>query len=463
MSTVIFFFATLILLIFLNALYVAGEFSAVSSRRTLISQMAGSGNRFAKMLLPLIEDRHALDRYVAACQLGITASSLVLGAFGQNVIAVRLVEPLALILEGIAPRLGGLGITSHDVATAIATTISATGVLLILTFLQVVLGELFPKSVAIQFPERLALLTVTPVKWSVFIFRPLIWFFNGSGDLILKLLGVEFRQELGRVHSPEEIEILVTESHEGGLLDDEERQLLRNAFRLRDLNARQVMLHRTKIVAAPVETDVEDLMNLALDVGHTRIPLYQDSIDDIIGFVHIKDLFKLFVEGKENLAEILRDVVYVPETLPIVEVWETLNNKKQYMAIVFDEYGGTSGLITFEDLIEEIFGELQDEFDDESALISLDAEGRIYLRGDLLVSDVNEYLRLNLPDSVDTLGGLVLSELGRPPVVGDEVAFDDTVIRVESMVDLGVSEVSIQTVTADVTTQVGEWEVADHE
>jgi putative hemolysin len=463
MSTVIFFFATLILLIFLNALYVAGEFSAVSSRRTLISQMAGSGNRFAKMLLPLIEDRHALDRYVAACQLGITASSLVLGAFGQNVIAVRLVEPLALILEGIAPRLGGLGITSHDVATAIATTISATGVLLILTFLQVVLGELFPKSVAIQFPERLALLTVTPVKWSVFIFRPLIWFFNGSGDLILKLLGVEFRQELGRVHSPEEIEILVTESHEGGLLDDEERQLLRNAFRLRDLNARQVMLHRTKIVAAPVETDVEDLMNLALDVGHTRIPLYQDSIDDIIGFVHIKDLFKLFVEGKENLAEILRDVVYVPETLPIVEVWETLNNKKQYMAIVFDEYGGTSGLITFEDLIEEIFGELQDEFDDESALISLDAEGRIYLRGDLLVSDVNEYLRLNLPDSVDTLGGLVLSELGRPPVVGDEVAFDDTVIRVESMVDLGVSEVSIQTATADVTTQVGEWEVADHE
>ncbi len=463
MSTIILIFAILFLLIFLNALFVAGEFSAVSSRRTRISQMAGSGNRFAKMLLPVMEDSRALDRYVAACQLGITASSLVLGAYGQNVIAVRLIEPIARVLEWIAPLTGGLGITSHEVATAIATTIAVTGVLLFLTFLQVVLGELFPKSVAIQFPEKLALLTVTPVKWSVFLFRPLIWFFNGSGDLILKIVGADLHSDHGRVHSPEEIEILMTESHEGGLLDDEERQLLRNAFRLRDLTARQVMVHRTKIVAAPVGTNVEELMNLALEVGHTRIPLYQDSIDNIIGFVHIKDLFKLFVDGNENLAAILREVIHVPETLPVVEVWETLKNKKQYMAIVFDEYGGTAGLITFEDLIEEIFGELQDEFDDESALISLDAEGRIYLRGDLLVSDVNEYLRLSLPDTVDTLGGLVQSELGRPPAVGDEVDFGDTIIRVESMVDLGVAEVSIQTITSDVTTHVGEWEVANHE
>lgn len=463
MSTVIIIFAILFLLIFINALYVAGEFSSVSSRRTRISQLAGSGNRFARMLLPVVDDRRQLDRYVAACQLGITASSLVLGAYGQNIIATRLIEPISFVLEWIAPRIGGLGITSHDVATTIATTISVTGVLLILTLLQVIFGELFPKSVAIQYPEKLALLTVTPVKWSVFLFRPLIWLFNGSGDLILKILGVDLNSDRTRMHSPEEIEILVTESHEGGLLDDEERQLLRNAFRLRDLTARQVMLHRTKIIAAPVGTNVEDLMNLALEVGHTRIPLYQDSIDNIIGFVHVKDLFKLFVDGSENIAEILRDVVHVPETLSVVDVWEILNNQRQYLAIIFDEYGGTAGLITFEDLIEEIFGELQDEFDDESALISLDSEGRIYLRGDLLVSDVNEYLQLNLPDSADTLGGLVMSELGRPPVVGDEVAIGDTIIRVESMVDLGVSEVSIQTVSGDVTKQVGEWEVASHE
>ncbi|MGD2079244.1 MAG: transporter associated domain-containing protein, partial [Chloroflexota bacterium] len=246
-------------------------------------------------------------------------------------------------------------------------------------------------------------------------------------------------------------------------LDDEERLLLRNAFRFRELTARQVMLHRTRIVAAPVNSGVVELLELALEAGHTRIPLYQDSIDTIIGFVHVKDLFGLFIDGKENLLEIMRDVMHVPETLPVVEVWEALGSRSQYIAVVFDEYGGTAGLITFEDLIEEIFGELQDEFDDESALIALDSEGRLYLRGDLLVSDVNEYLELELPDTSDTLSGLVLSELGRPAEAGDEISFGDTAVRVEKMVDRGVAEVSIQTVPADVSTQVGEWEVGDHE
>jgi CBS domain containing-hemolysin-like protein len=169
------------------------------------------------------------------------------------------------------------------------------------------------------------------------------------------------------------------------------------------------------------------------------------------------------VFGKENLAEILRDVVYVPETMPIVDVWETLSDRRQYMAVVFDEFGGTAGLITFEDLIEEIFGELQDEFDDESALMSLDAEGRIYLRGDLLVSDVNEYLNLDLPDVADTLGGLILSELGRPPEVGDEIKTGNMVVRVESMDDLSVQEVSLLPGASNVISSVGEWEIADHE
>ena len=455
--------AILTLLLLVNALYVAAEFAAVSSRRTRINQMAGSGNRFAKMLLPIVEDSQGLDRYVAACQLGITASSLVLAAYGQNVLAGWLVEPLIRFLDWASPLLGQLGISSATLGQALATSIAVTSVLLVLTFLQVVLGELLPKSIAVQFPERVAMATVVPVKWSVFIFRPLIWLFNGSGNLILRILGVEIRPEHAHVHSPEEIEILVTESHEGGLLDDEERQFLRNAFRMRDLIARQVMAHRTKIVAASVENSVVEILNLALDKGLTRIPLYQESIDEIIGFVHIKDLFRLHVDNNQNLAEILRDVVHVPETLPMFEVWKTLNTKRQYMAIVFDEFGGTAGIITIEDLIEEIFGELQDEFDDESALISLDSEGRIYLRADLLVTDVNEYLTLTLPDTMDTLGGLVLSELGRPPRVGDEVIIGDTSIRVESMADLGVAEVSVQSAAVDVARQFGDWEVASHD
>jgi len=463
MSTYLVPIAILALLIFFNALYVAAEFSTVSSRRTRVSQMSGSGNRLAKMLLPILESSQSLDRYVAACQLGITSSSLVLGAYGQSTVAPWLIGPIGQILVWIEPITDALNLTPNGVSEALSATIAATFVLLFLTLMQVILGELFPKSVAIQYPERMALTTVVPVRWSMALFRPFIWLFNGSGNLILRLLGVELHPSHARAHSPEEIEILVTESHEGGLLDDEERLLLRNAFRFRDLTARQVMVHRTRLVAAPVSSSVEELLELALDAGHTRIPLFQDTIDTIIGFVHVKDLFALYIDGNENLAEIMREVLHVPETLPIVEVWDTLAKRRQYIAVVFDEYGGTAGLITFEDLIEEIFGELQDEFDDESALIALDSEGRIYLRGDLLVSDVNEYLELELPDTSDTLSGLILSELGRLPEEGDEVAFGETAIRVEKMADRAVAEVSVQTVPAEVNVQVGEWEVGDHE
>lgn len=454
--------ASLAFLIFVNGLYVAAEFSTVSSRRTRISQMASGGNRFARMLLPIVEDSQMLDKYVAACQLGITASSLVLGAFGQNVIASRLVDPVTDLVDYFLPWLENIGIATSTTSSALATTIAVTGVLLVLTLLQVIIGELLPKSVAIQYPERVALLTVIPVKWSLVLLRPFIWFFNGSGNLVLKLLGRDTGGEQGRVHSPEEIEILVSESHEGGLLDDEERQMLRNAFRLRDLTARQVMAHRTRIVAAPVGSTVIEILKIALDAGHTRIPLYQETADNIIGFVHVKDLFRLHVEGKENLAEILREVPHVPESIPVVDVWETLNRQGQYMAIVFDEFGGTAGLLTFEDLIEEIFGELQDEFDDEGALVSLDDEGRVHLRGDLLVTDVNEYLELDLPDTADTLSGLVISELGRPPSIGDEITIGETVIRVEMMADLGVSEVSLHSSTTDISLRAGEWEVGNH-
>jgi CBS domain containing-hemolysin-like protein len=213
------FFITI--LIFLNSLFVAAEFATVSARRTRVSQIAGAGNPIAKMLLPILEDSKALDKYVAACQLGITASSLVLGAFGQNYIAVRLVEPLTRLLVALEPVLGSVGITSVEIAGAVAGSISVIGVLILLTILQVVVGELLPKSVAIQYPEKVALWTAAPVTWSLYLMRPLIWFFNGSGNLILRLLGLDRGGgHNGRAHSPAEIEILVTESHEGGFLND---------------------------------------------------------------------------------------------------------------------------------------------------------------------------------------------------------------------------------------------------
>lgn len=452
-------FFTISLMILANALYVAAEFATVSSRRTRINQLATQGNRLAQVLLPIMEDSKALDRYVAACQIGITISSLVLGAYAQNAIAVRLVNPLSSLLL----QLGQTG--SAETAVVASETISVIVVLVFITTLQVVLGELLPKSIAIQYPERIATALIWPMKLSLRLFTPLIWLFNGSATVLLRLLGYNGADKATRAHSPEEIELLVTESHEGGLLDDSERRMLRNAFRLRELSTRQVMIHRTKMLATPTDIPVHELLQLAIEAGYSRIPLYRDSIDDIVGFVHVKDVFRLHVEGRADVESVMRNVLFVPETLPVVDVWQQLNIGGQYLAIVFDEFGGTAGLITLEDLIEEIFGELQDEFDDEMAMVARDKEGRIYLRGDLLVSDVNEYLELDLPvEATDTLGGLVFSQLGRLPTEGDEVKFGETVIRVETTEDFSILEVSLLLPPGgESQLPFTEWEVAEHD
>ena len=426
------------LMIFLNALYVGAEFATVGSRKTRIRQLAANGDALAIRLLPILENNKLLDDYVATCQVGITVSSLVLAAYGERV---------------VAPLLENAGL--HN------PTISSLTILFIFTILQVIFGELFPKSVAVQFPEKLALRLIWPMLWSQWIFRPLIWVSNGSAHLLLHLLGQKGNDAgHNQLRSPEEIEILVSESHEGGLLEDQEKLFLRNAFRLRSLTPRQVMVHRTRLVAADVKTPPFELLQLALAEGFTRIPVYQEIIDNIIGFVHVKDIFRVHINGSEDIGKIIRQVVYVPESIAAMDVWSQLNTQRQYMAVVFDEYGGTAGLITLEDLIEEIMGELQDEFDDESALVTVDQIGRIHLRADLLIKDINEYLNLDLPsENTDTIGGLVFSELGRRPKVGDEVEINGICIRVEKMDDVRVEEISIPHNTTTNFAQLGEWVV----
>ena len=448
-------FVTISLMILLTALYVGAEFATVAARRTRIGQMAAQGDSLARMLLPYLEDSRKLDRYVAACQVGITISSLVLGAYAQGAIATRLVEPLSNLLGAVV---------SPATALRLGTSVSVIGVLIFITALQVILGELLPKSLALQNPERLARAVVWPMRISLLLFALPIWLFNGSANLLLRLVGRDTHAAAGRAHSAEEIELLVTESHEGGLLDDNERRLLRNALRLRELTARQVMVHRTRITAAPIQTTALELMQLAVEAGYSRIPLYRQSIDDIVGFIHVKDVFRLYHQGISDVSGIVREVVYVPETLSASDVWDRLEERGSYLALVFDEFGGTAGLLTLEDLIEEIFGELQDEFDDEAAIIARDKEGRIYLRADLLVGDVNEYLELELPEeAADTLSGLVFSRRGRPPVVGDEARFEDVVIRVETMEDLGVGEVSLALPPREADSPFTEWDMAEHD
>jgi len=300
----------------------------------------------------------------------------------------------------------------------------------------VILGELVPKSVAIQYPERLALVTALPMKWSAdYILKPLILVLNGSGALILRLLGATYSRGHAHVHSPEEIIILVKESHRGGVLDAEERQLLGNLFRAGNKRAEEVAIPRSRMVAADVREPVLEVLKLAADSAYSRIPVFENDIDNIIGFVHLRDLFNLHRRDREaGLRTVLRPAPFVPGTLRVTDVWNRMNETQSYLAIVLDEFGGTRGLVTREDLIEEVFGEVQDEFDHERAPISPSGDGRFVVRGDMLIDDLNDLLDLRLPhDEANTIGGLVMEELGRVPEVGDIVEVGNVRLRVESV------------------------------
>jgi putative hemolysin len=436
-------FAILGLLIAINALYVAAEFSTVSARRPRLSQMADEGNKLAGFMLSVVEDPHNLDTYVAACQIGITVSSLMVGYYGQ-----------AQLLTFAQPWIDQLGPSTH----ILVQSISAVVILTFLTILQVVLGELVPKNVGLQYPEKLAILTARPMQWSVTIFRPLIWIFNGSGRVILRMMGNDTLAEHAHIHSPEEIVMLVEESSAGGRLDAEERRLLVNTLQLRELTARMVMIPRNRMVTGAITQSCSELFTMLAESPYSRLPIYEETVDNIIGIVHLKDLmsarYRLMgpIESGENeesetdAHSLVHPALHVPDSVNIGEVMSLMQQAHHNLAIVVDEFGGTAGMITFEDLIEEIIGEFEDEFDAENPPISV-REQRIYVRGDVLVSDLNETLELLLPtDDVNTIGGLALKEFGATPSPGDTIEIDagdsDISFNVESVYQHGIASVS---------------------
>ncbi len=436
---------TISLLIFFNALYVAAEFSTVSARHSRLTQLANEGNAMARFLLSIVREPKNLDSYIAACQLGITASSLVLGFYGQS-----------RLTPVIAPYLNRFG----NLSEAAAISITTTGVLLFLTALQVILGELLPKSIGIQYPERLALLTALPMRWSNALFTPFIWLFNGSGQLILRMLGLSAHPEHLHIHQPQEIMMLVEESSAGGVLDQVERRLLTNSLQLGELSVRQVMIPRNRMLAASADQECSELLGLLADSPFSRLPLYDGSVDNIIGIVHLKDLLCLRLQtGQHDVREAMRPVPFVPETLPVDEVFAMLQRKRYHVAIVLDEYGGTAGLVSLEDLIEEIFGELQDEFDTETTpSIKFLSEDRVQLRGDFLIDELNEVLDLDLPNvDIDTIGGLVLNQLGHVPDVGERLQIDGLALVVEAMDGNGVKAVSLSASPEEIE-RLREWQ-----
>ena len=435
--TLILILIVITILISINALFVAGEFSSVSARRSRIIQLADDGNRLAKALLPIIEEPDRLDHYIAASQVGITLSSIVLGIYGERQIAPHIEPWIARLPLGLDTSTGG-----QLAAAGIASTL----VLMVLTTLQVIMGELVPKSVAVQYPERLAMVTVLPIRWSAdFLLRPLIAILNGSGILILRLLGVDGAREHTHVHSPEEIVILLRDSHRGGLIDADDRQLLQRVFRASETRVGEVAVPRPRVVAAQAAQPVVEVLKLTAESAFTRIPIYEQDIDDIIGFVHLRDLFTLYRQDPEaSVTSVLREAPFVPESLTVGEVWQRLDDRGSYLAIVFDEYGGTSGLVTREDLLEEIFGEIQDEFDIERALITPGGEGRFVVRGDILITNLNDALEIELPyEQASTVGGLIMEELGRMPVLGDRIEVNGISLRVEAVAHNSVTAVRV--------------------
>ena len=422
---------TITLLVLINALYVAAEFATVSARRTRINQIASDGNLLARQLLPILNDIDRLDRYVAACQVGITATSLLLGAYGQNVLAVS-----------ITPLLSNLG----SLARPTAHSLSITTTLIMLTSLQMILGELLPKSIAIQYPERVSLATFLPMRWSLRLFQPLIWLFNGSGKLLLKSLGLDTDSRHSTLHTLPEIQLLAADSKEAGILTSGAYLMLRNALRLRNLTAKHIMTPRNLLVTAPDTIPISKLLPICTESGFSRIPIYRENRDDIIGFVHIKDLLRIHLQGHEKITPILRKILFINETLPAADIWKKLSAKRQYISIVLNLKNHPTGIVTYEDLIEEVFGELQDEFDIGTINISADATNRIALHADMLISDVNEYLGIDLTTmSSGTIGNLVQKQMVNSPKIGDEIIVRPSMIkmRVEDMEDTQVTKLSI--------------------
>jgi CBS domain containing-hemolysin-like protein len=419
------------LLVAVTALYVAAEFAGVAARRSAVKASADAGSSRSAAILPYIDSPHAQDQLVAACQIGITAASLLLGAYGQAAIARSIV----------APMLMERGSLSSDTALTTAATLT----LIVLTALLVLFGELVPKAIALRHPEAVIRRLAWPVIGSVRVLKPAIALFNGTSTTILKWAGVQAVGHHAHLHDPDEIELLVTESTAAGELDHAERRLLANALDLGEMVARQVMIPRNRLDLADVATPVPELLAHLAASPHSRVAVYQGNPDNIIGAIHLKEVHRLFVANESSLAGSLEPVPLVPETFPVTELWRLLLDRPATMAVVMDEFGGTAGIVTRDRLVGEVIGEVQDEFDPRPEAVTRPAKGPPLVRGDLSVEDVNDLLGVDLPvDGPDSIGGLVFETLGRIPVAGDEVEIEGVRLRVGSMSGNSIARISVE-------------------
>jgi CBS domain containing-hemolysin-like protein len=415
-------------LVFLNGFFVAAEFAMVKIRTSRINQLVEEGNARAKLAQRLIKN---LDAYLSATQLGITLASLGLGWVGEPAIA-RLIEP----------PLHALGVSAILIHTISFVIAFAT-----ITFLHIVLGELAPKSLAIHRAEGIVMSVAKPMIYFYRIMYPFIAVLNGAANKLVKLVGIEPATEGEMAHTEEEIRILMNQSLKSGLINNTEMVLFDNIFEFADRIAREVMVPRIDMVTLDFDIAPDKVLEVVEAERHTRYPVIREDKDHIIGFVHVKDLW-LQMQRKEqfSLQAILRHPVMISEAMEISAVLKLMQKNKTEMAIVIDEYGGTAGLITTEDIIEELVGEIQDEFDDELAPVVKVKDG-YSVEGRFLVEEVNDLLGIHLDNTdIDTIGGWIFSVLGRTPEVGDSVEQEGHKFVVTEMEDTRVERILISRV-----------------
>ena len=415
-------------LVALNGLFVAAEFGFVKIRATQVERLVQE----KKATAGLVKDAtRRLDAYLSVCQLGITISSLGLGWIGEPAFA-HILEP---ILEPLGIPQGSV----HIIAFALAFGT--------ITFLHVVFGELAPKSVAIANAEGTSLFVAPFMRFFYYLFLPGIYVFNGTANAVVRLFGVPAASQTEETHSEEEVRIIIEQAARQGILDPGEKDMLESVFEMEERRAREVMIPRPDVVSLPAGMPLAELFSIAAEGKHTRYPVHEDdSPERIVGAVHIRDVMNAVaakgLEAPIAARELAREVLVVPENRPIDEILKDLQKQEVQIAIVIDEWGSFEGLITIEDIIEEIVGEIRDEFDEEEPTIRKLPDGSYSIDGSASIGVVNEALGSQLEsEDFDTIGGLVFGVIGRAPKVGDEVHLDGYLFRVEEVEGQRIAQV----------------------
>ena len=414
-----------------NAFFVAAEYALVRVRRTRMEALAAQGSTLATVVL---HGLNHLSRYIAGVQVGITLAGLAVGRFGEPVLTDMLHPLLAwLFPPWLVGQQGSKGIT--------------TGLsLLVISYLLVVLSELVPKAITLQFAEQVALLVAKPMQLAVMVFTPLIWSMNALGNAILRLLHLPPPEEGQSVYSVEELHLLIVQSHQAGILEDIERRLMQRGVQFAELRVANVMIPRVDIVALDLTLPENEVLDQAAQTIHTRLPAYEGILEQVIGIVHLQDMFKYVRQAKpeQSLRQLIRPALFVPEGMPLDDLLRTFQQQHAQLALVINEFGSVEGLVTLEDVGEELVGEVHDTLEAVQPSIQHLPDGRVLVRGEVRLRELNDQLGWDIQDEeVDTMAGYIMKILGRIARVGDVIDTTYGRIRVENMAQVRITQVAI--------------------